>query len=50
MLAGLVHVLQSRDVLHSFLHAFLLTEAREWPTLDTFRIDKFMMVSLTLIP
>ena len=43
-LSKLVHDLDTKEAQILFLQTFFVTEAREWNSIDIWRIDKFMMV------
>ena len=43
-LSKLVHDLHTAEARFLFLRTFFITEAREWNSIDIWRIDKFMMV------
>ena len=44
-----VHCFKNFDTALSFIRAFFVTEAREWSRIDRLRMDKFMMVSESVI-
>jgi len=44
-----VHGFKNFDTAVSFISAFFATEAREWSGTDRLRMDKFMLVSDTMI-
>lgn len=44
MLTQLVHELSTVESKMLFVSVFFITEAREWNSIDVWRLDKFMMV------
>lgn len=43
-LTQLVHELSNAEAKILFVKVFFITEAREWNSIDVWRLDKFMMV------
>jgi len=45
-ISSLVHSFNNPQTAIMFLKAFYTTECKEWTSIDKWRMDKFMMVSL----
>ncbi|KAK6185167.1 hypothetical protein SNE40_007459 [Patella caerulea] len=43
-MTALVHSFANSDQTFLFIKVFFITEIREWPTIDKWRVDKFMML------
>jgi hypothetical protein len=47
-ICGLIYLFKSEDQSIGFLRSFLFTLSKEWPLIDRWRMDKFLLVSFVV--